>query len=178
MAAPDYVPVTAADRVRPVEQLPPARRWALARPGEIRGLRPPEGDRFGTTGPDQGYALKLARRFIDRLELKKGEHADDAIAGCLGVALKRAALFGRAPVIFDLEHAFTLFGFLGDAPGELLERRVALFTGASHHYWEQRDIVDLVPEATLRMTPAEVRSGLSRWRELIDADHHVGRIGH
>ena len=168
MAAPDYVPLNAADRVRPVEQLPPPRRWAPVRPGEIEGLRPPDGDRFGAPGPDQGYGLKLARRFSDRLELTKGEHAEDAVAGCLGVALKRAALYGRAPVIYDLELAFTLFGFLGDAPADLVELRTGLFAGASHHYWEQRDIADLVPEATLRMTPTEVRAGLSGWRELIN----------
>ena len=170
MAAPDYVPVNAADRVRPVEQLPPARSWAAVRPGEIDGLRPPEGDRFGAPGPDQGYALKLARRLSDRLRLTKGEHAEDAVAGCLGVALKRAALFGRAPVIYDLELAYTLFGFLGDAPDDLVAFRAELFAGASHHYWDQRDIADLVPEDTLRLTPAQVSERLSSWAELVDRD--------
>lgn len=178
MAAPDYVPLNAADRVRPVEQLPPPRRWAPVRPGEIEGLRPPEGDRFGVPGPDQGYGLKLARRFVDRLELGKREHAEDAIAGCLAVALKRASLFGRAPVIYDFEHAFTLFGFLGDGPSDLVQFRSEVFAGASHHYWEQRDIADLVPDSTLRMTPADVRAALSGWRDLIDVDRHAGPAGH
>lgn len=167
MAAPDYVPVTAADRVRPVEQLPPARAWAAVRPGEIEGLRPPTGDGFGVPGPDQGYALKLAARFADRLVLAKGEHADDAVAGCLGVALKRAALFGRAPVIHDLDLAFTLFGYLGEAPDDLVTFRSGVFAGASHHYWDQRHIADLVGAATLRMKPEEVRSRLASWAELI-----------
>ena len=39
--------------------------------------------------------------------------------GCLNIALKRASMFGRAPVIYDLEFAYSLFGFLGGAPAEL-----------------------------------------------------------
>lgn len=170
MAAPDYVPVTAADRVRPVEQLPPARRWAPVRPGEIDGLRPPTGDGFGSPGPDQGYALTLARRYDDRLRLAPGEHAEDAVAGCVAVALKRAALLGRAPVVFDLELAFTLFGFLGGAPTELIAFRRPRFAGAAHHYADQRHIADLVPEETLRLAPADVAARLEAWAEMIHAD--------
>ena len=109
----------------------------------------------------------LARRFADRLELAPGEHADDAVAGCMVVAMARASLFGRAPVIHDLELAFTLWGYLGGAPPELVAYRTPLFSGASHHYWDQRKIVDKVPESTLRMTPAQVRQKLSDWRSLL-----------
>jgi hypothetical protein len=83
--------------------------------------------------------------------------------------MARASLFGRAPVIHDLDLAFTLWGYLGDAPPELVAYRAPLFSGASHHYWDQRHIVDKVPEATLRMTPAQVRPKLSDWRSLLNA---------
>ena len=167
MAQPEFVPVSAGDRVRPSERLPVPRRWTADRPGEIRGLRPPEGERFGVPGPDQGYGLVLARRFGDKLELTENESAEDAVAGCLGVGLKRAAVFGRAPVIFDMELAYTLWGFLGGAPRDLVVFRRRLFEGASHHYWDQREIVDRVPTSTLRMTPAQVRAQLDSWRSLI-----------
>lgn len=167
MAAPDYVPVADADRVRPGEHVPPARRWTPDRPGEIPGLAPPEGNQFGNTGPDQGYGLTLAKRFVDKLVLTKGEHAVDAVAGCLPVALKRAALFGRAPVVHDLELAFTLFGFLGDAPDDLVSHRKPLFAEASHHYWDQRALADAVPDSTLRLSPGEIRARLSVWQDLI-----------
>ncbi len=167
MAQPDYVPVNAADRVRAAERLPPPRRWKTDRPGEIRNLRPPDGQSFGVPGPDQGYGLTLARRFVERLQLTENEHLEDAIAGCVGVALKRAALFGRAPVTNDLEHAFTLWGFLGDAPPELVTFRRKLFEGVHHEYWEQREIVDRVPDATLRLTPAQVREKLAGWKKLV-----------
>ena len=87
----------------------------------------------------------LVRRFADRLELAPGEHAHDVEAGCVGVAMSRASLFGRAPVIHDLELAFTVWGYLGGAPPELVTYRQPLFSGASHHYWDQRKIVDKAP---------------------------------
>jgi hypothetical protein len=147
--------------------VPAARRWTATRPGDLVG-RQPTGPVLGKQGPDQGYALVLAERFHDRLVLTEGEDSHDVTAGCLGVGLARASLFGRAPVIHDLELAFGVFGFLDPAPADLVEFRRPLFAGASHHYWEQRAIVDLVPEATLRLTPAEVRRRLGEWRSLLE----------
>lgn len=167
MAQPDFVPISEGDRVRTAEVLPSADRWTASRPGEIEGLRPPEGRSFGTTGPDQGYGLKLAKRFVDRLELQEGEHAADAVSGCLAVALRRASRFGRAPVIYDFEFAFTLFGFLGDAPADLLEFRRPYFDSASHDYWDQRDIADLVADETLALSPSDVRARLGEWRTML-----------
>jgi hypothetical protein len=120
-------------------------------------------------GPDQGYALRLARRFEERVELEAGEHVGDVIAGAVSLALRRAALFGRAPVITDIELTLTLFGYLGDAPADLVEFRRALFQGASHDYWERRELAHLVPDATLKLKPADVRSRLAGWRDLIGA---------
>lgn len=167
MAAPDYVPVSGADRVRAAERLPPAVAWVAVRPGEFPGLRPPRGDSFGSPGPDQGYGIKLARRFADRLQLEEGEYADDAIAGALVVGLKRAALFGRAPVIYDFEFAYRLFGLLGDAPADLVEFRRSVFAEASHDYFRQRNVADRVPEDTLRLAPAAVAERLSDWKSLL-----------
>ena len=92
------------------------------------------------------------------------------MGGGVAVALKRAALFGRAPVLADLELAFTLFGFLGEAPEDLVEGRREIFAGAGHHYWQTRWIADRVPEATLRLTPAQVGQSLGSWRELMGAE--------
>jgi hypothetical protein len=166
MAAPEYVPVVPADLPRRTTKMPPSPAWTPERPGDLNGPQP-KGPRLGHPGPDQGYALTLAERFRDQLTLVEGEHADDAIAGCVAVAMRRAATFGRAPVIHDLEHAFTLWGFLGEPPPELVGFRRSLFESARHHYWDQREIVDLVPESTLRLTPAEVRARLSDWKSLL-----------
>ena len=167
MPQPEYVPVRAADEVRPVERLPPPRRWKPDRPGDL--ATPGPGRYMGVPGPDQGYALRLARQFHGLLTLTEGEHEEDAIAGCLGVALKRAALFGRAPVVHDLELAFVLFGYAQDSPADLVEFRRPLFRGAGHEYWDQRAITDLVPESSLQLSAEEAHDRLGSWRSLINA---------
>ena len=167
MTQPSFVPVIEADQVRRAYQLHVPSVWTASRPSELRGTRAPSGSFLGTPGPDQGFALKLARRFEDRLVLAPGEHAEDALSGCTAVAMRRAAAFGRAPVIHDLTLAFTLWGFLDGAPADLQAAREPLFRAASHHYQVQRTIAGCVPEATLRLTPEQVSERLGEWRSLL-----------
>jgi hypothetical protein len=173
MAQPEYVPSAPKDRLRVAGRLPTPHGWHADRPAEVvqRGGQP-SGARFGVAGTDQGYALKLAHLMEDRLVLAPGEHKEDAIAGCSAVALKRAALFGRAPVIYDLELAFALYGFLEGAPADLVAYRQPLFESCAHDYNAVRDLADRVPEATLRLSPAEVRAQLGNggWRRLLGLD--------
>jgi hypothetical protein len=136
----------------------------------VIGLQP-VGPRLGFQGPDQGFALRIARRLAPSLHLQPGEREDDVIQGCLGIALRRASLFSRAPVVHDLRIAFTIWGYFDpNPPADLLARRASLFEGVantSHHYAEGRRIADLVPESTLRMTPQQVDAAYpARWREL------------
>ena len=168
MTQPSFVPVVEADQVRRAYQLHVPSIWTASRPSELRGTRAPAGTFLGTPGPDQGFALKLARRFEDRLVLAPGEHDEDALSGCTAVAMRRAAHFGRAPVIHDLTLAFTLWGFLEGAPADLVAAREPLFRAASHHYQVQRTIADAVPVSTLRMTPDQVAERLGEWRQLVE----------
>jgi len=167
MTQPSFVPIIEADQVRAAYRLHVPGIWTQSRPSELRSTKQPEGPSLGTPGPDQGFALKLARRFSDRLELADGETVEDAIAGATAVAMRRAARFGRAPSIHDLTFAFTLWGFLGDAPADLVAERTPLFRSASHHYEAQRAIADRVRDDTLRLTPDQVRAGLKEWRRLL-----------
>lgn len=152
--SPDYVPEA----------------WTADRPGEIEG-RQPQGPHLGYQGPDQGYALALAARLRPHLVLSAVERPDDALAGCVAIALRRASLYGRAPVIHDVRIALTIWGFLDPAPpAELVDRRVERFEGVGlpHHYDEVRSIADAVPEATLRATPEHVaRAYPAEWRTLL-----------
>ena len=157
----------ATDRVRPSSLLPAPGKWYLDRPGEQLDLEPPSGPRFGSTGPDLGYGLKLARLFKERVQLAKGESREDAVAGAFACGSKRAAFFGRAPVIYDMEWAFTLWGFLGGAPDDLIAWRQKLFRGAAEDYWDQREIVDAVKVETLKLTPAQMRERVTDWKELL-----------
>ena len=170
MAAPEFVPVDANVPVRGYES-PPRRggQWRAERPGDLSDGQP-RGDRFGNPGPDQGYVLTLARRFEGTLVLTPREHEKDALAGAVGVALKRASLFGRAPVIHDLTVALTIWGFLGAAPKELVDLRKPLFEEVAHphHYQEQRRVADLVPDDALRLTPAQVAEAHHAcWQDLL-----------
>ena len=174
MAAPQFVPPGAVDDARSYRSpnhVPDG--WVPGRPGELPG-RQPQGGRLGYQGPDQGFGLSLADRFRGRLVLAVGESEDDAVRGCLNVALRRASLFGRAPVVHDLTLAFTVWGLLDDAaPEDLVALRRRLFAGvgnASHHYAEGRAVAESVPEATLRMNPDQVaRAYPGAWRALVGA---------
>ena len=130
------------------------------RPGEVVGIEPSVGPGLGNQGPDQGYALKLAERFAGRLVLAPGEREDDALAGCVAVALRRASMFGRAPVVHDLRLALELFGLLDEADAELVAWRCDRFAGAAGHhgYHVKLRLADLVPEEALRLTPAAAAS--------------------
>ena len=136
----------------------------------VRGFQP-VGEQLGFQGPDQGFALKIAHEMEDSLHLQLGEHAHDAIRGCLGIALRRASMFSRAPVVHDLTIAFTIWGFLNpDAPAELVSERRRRFAGLGHghHYTEARQLVDMVPESTLRLTPAAAAAAhQSNWKALV-----------
>jgi hypothetical protein len=153
---PDYVPLQAPDRVRPSDRLSTPDAWVADRPADLVDMRLPEGHKFGSSGPDQGYGLKLAKRFEERIVVVEGEERHDAVAGCFACGTRRSAQFGRAPVIYDMEWAYTLWGYLGAAAAELVAWRAGLFRGASHHYWDQRTIVDTVADATFALSPAQV----------------------
>jgi hypothetical protein len=164
---PSYVPIAETDQVRPAYRLKVPSVWTQSRPSELLGTAHPRGERFGVPGPDQGYALRLARRFVDWLILSDGESVEDAMVGCTAVAMRRCARFGRAPAVYDLEFAYTLWGFLGGAPAELVEARAPLFRSAAHHYEAQRAIAAAVNEETLPLTPEGVAARLDQWCQLV-----------
>jgi hypothetical protein len=171
MAAPEFSPTPVVDTTRAYTSPPVVPDgWWPNRPADLRGFQP-TGVRLGYQGPDQGFAIKIANGFRSRLQLQTFEHAEDAIAGCLGVGLRRASMFSRAPVVHDLTIAFTIWGFLDAAPpDELVELRRQMFTGVAHghHYDEARAIADLPPDETLRMTPQQVEAAYpSEWRALL-----------
>jgi len=174
MAAPKFAPVPTLEipYYESPEHVPQA--WNADRPAEIEG-RQPEGQRLGYQGPDQGYVLTLAKRCRAKIVAAPGESVDDAVRGCINIALRRASHFGRAPVMHDLTIAFTIWGWYDSkADAALIARRSELFEGVAdtnHHYTAGRCIADMVPESTLRLTPDTAASeyGQGRWRDLTGA---------
>jgi hypothetical protein len=180
VSAPEYVPPPAIRHVRSYGS-PPRRAgsWKAVRPGDLPA-RQPRGDRLGSPGPDQGYVYRLARRFEDRIVLTPGEDPDDVVAGCVSVALKRASLLGRAPALPDLTVAFTIWGYLEEAPDDLVALRRKLFeeVASAHHYRELRRLVDRVPDAALRMAPQQIAEAhRGDWRSLLDLSGLPGASG-
>ena len=128
MAAPKHTPIDPTDRPRAYSSpdfVPGA--WNNTRKASITG-RQPRAERLGHQGPDQGYVLSLAEHVRPRIKVTAGESIDDAIQGCIGIALRRASHFGRAPVIHDLDIALTMWGyFLDTPPADLVATRSRIF---------------------------------------------------
>lgn len=170
MAAPKFAPVDATEspRVyRSPDHVP--QPWTASRPGDIVGFQP-RGLGLGYQGPDQGFALRLANALRDRLILQPGENADDVLAGAVKIGLRRASLMSRAPVVHDLTVALSMWGFLDpNAPADQVAERKVRFHGVAsgHHHAHGRSLADMVPEATLRMSPAQVEAAAGRWRDLV-----------
>jgi len=164
-----FVPADPSARPRqqqnlpPGVALPPANDWRSDRPGDL-GPNPPAGALFGRPGPNVGYAYTLAQRAKDRLRLGPFEHAEDAVAVVAEVAGKRAAQFGRAPVIGDIELAIALLGYDGSANEAFVKARSALVHEAGHEYRRRRALVDAVPDALLRVRPAQAAAEIESWR--------------
>ena len=162
MAQPQHVPVNYADRGADGERLPPAGEWVATRPAEVVDRGKPSGLGLGNPGPDQGFVLKLLRQFEGRVRTQPGEHLNDVLAGSVGVALKRASLFGRAPVIHDLEAAFSAWGFLdASPPAELVRLRRQLFAGCRGDYSAQRAVADSVRDDVLQESPAKIAAAVA-----------------
>ncbi len=176
MAAPKFAPVPPTHHPRDY-QSPPRRfdEWTFEhRPAELTTGQPdPDKGRMGAPGPDQGYVLKLMPLMRSKLHLTIGEQQAAVERGAAAVALKRASLFGRAPVVHDLTVALTIWGFLDpQAPVELVDERRRRFEGVHHtaaHYPELRAIADAVPSEVLRRTPAEVEAAYrADWASQLD----------
>lgn len=164
MTQPSFVPIAEADQVRPSLRLEPPRMWVADRPAELRFPVRSGGLNRGTPGPDQGYALRLARRAEGQLHLVAGESAEDVIVGIALLAARRSALFGRAPTVFDIQTALALWGFLDEQPAdELVAARRRVFSGVAHDYSAQRALVDLVPEDVIRLRAEDIAAS-GQWR--------------
>lgn len=175
MAAPSFVPVDPTHDPRWYDSAP--RRpesWTADRPGEIVGMDQPRGGLFGNQGPDIGYALKLVHLVTDKIHLTPGESMHDTEAGIVAVAMRRASLFGRAPILADLDVACTVWGFYDEQPAaDLLSQRKLRFEAAGHHFGYDltREIAASVPDSTLRRTPAQITEAhRSDWASLLDLD--------
>lgn len=169
-----FVPSELADRPRQQQNLPPglapppARDWRADRPGD-QGGAPVEGALLGRPGPNVGYAYTLAARVKDRLHCSPLEHTGDVMAVVAEIAGKRAAYFGRAPVMGDVDIAIALLGYDGLVDEAFVEQRARLVHDAAHSYISRRALVDAVSEDLLPLRMAELLQRVDDWRAQLAA---------
>ena len=170
MSQPSFVPIRDADQVRPSLRLEAAIPWSPDRPAEHRSPVAESGRGFGKPGPDQGFALRVARALSDRVVLAEGEDLEDVLVGCGLLASRRAGAFGRAPSAPDVKWAMNLWGFPDPSPPpDVVAARRETFRSVSHDYVLQRALVDQIPDDSLRLTPDEVAGRRSDWKTLVGA---------
>jgi hypothetical protein len=148
----------------PGSHMPPSGSWHADRPGDLGALQP-KGALLGSPGPNVGYALTLANRARERLRLEPHESAEDATEVIAAVAMKRAATFGRAPTVTDIDFAMELLGYLGDAPDDVKTWRPDVVREAAHDYVVRRAVVDTVSTGLLRLPITELPEHLAIVRE-------------
>jgi|SRR5215207_4508536 len=136
----------------PGVQLPAAQAWKADRAGDLVAGQP-TGNLLGRPGPNVGYAVTLAARLRDSVQLAPHEHEADALAVISELAMKRAASFGRGPVLADVETAAALLGYQGECDDSFAAWRRDVSHGADHDYGVRRALVDAVPDAVLRLPP-------------------------
>ena len=137
----------------PGVHLPAAKGWRADRPGDLVAGQP-TGTLLGRPGPNVGYALTLADRLRDAVTLAPHESAARRARRSIAeLGMKRAASFGRAPTMADVEVAATLLGYLGEVDADFAAWRATTVHGADHEYGVRRAIVDAVPDAVLRLPP-------------------------
>jgi hypothetical protein len=147
---------------------PPARSWRADRPGDLVAGRStsaqPSGTLRGTPGPNVGYGYTLVERARERFQLAAHEHLDDAMSVVAEIAMKRAAAFGRAPVIGDVDVAIALLGYDGSGDDAFVAWRTRAVHDCAHHYPLRRAVVDSVPPALLAKKAADLGPDVSQWR--------------
>ena len=80
------------------------------------------------------------------------------------IAGKRAASFGRAPVMGDIDVAIALLGYDGLADDAFVAQRARLVHDAAHSYPSRRALVDAVPDDLLRLKLSDLLARVDDWR--------------
>jgi len=145
---------------------PPARPWRADRPGDLRGGQP-TGELLGSPGPNIGYALSLIARARDRMALAPHEHFEDAAAVVGELAMKRAASYGRAPVMADVEGAMLILGYQGGVDPAFAKWRVRAVEGAHDDYQRRRALCDAADLDALRLAPTALAPRATEIREAL-----------
>ncbi len=152
MAQQPNVEITGAELPRPVPHPGTAVKWRADKPGLPIGPDDvPGGGYYGTIGPDHGYGMKL----VNNAELPDDD--PDLRRVLTGLVLSRAAAWGRAPIMEDVEVALIVCGYDDDPPEWVVERRKRWLEASPHEQRPGATAVAEVNRQTLMMKPGEAR---------------------
>jgi hypothetical protein len=143
--------------------LPPASQWRASRPGDL-GPAQPEGELFGSPGPNVGFAYTLTEKAASTLQRGPHERLEDVVPVVAELAGRRAARFGRAPVLADVQRASAALGYDGSADPSWVDARTRLVHEAGHSYARRRALVASVPERVLVGSAADLPGAAGEWR--------------
>lgn len=151
------VELTEATRPRSRPQPGPALKWRSSKPGIPAGpTEVPSGGRFGRTGPDHGWALRL----VGQAELPDDDPKLRAVV--TGLVQARASALGRAPVPEDIEVALVLCGYTEDAPEEVRHRLRRWLDAVPHEMRPGETAAREVDPDLLVRRPDQIRYALRR----------------
>ncbi len=165
MTQPDFVPITISVAKFYRGEIPSKE---LRRPAEFKGSRRFRGRLFGSPGPDQGYILNIVEGYVEKLVLRPGESLADAVMALVVIGSKRASIFGRAPMKFDIDFALELLRLSQDVFGDFAGVRKKLLVGLAHDYVAQRELADLFNDDLLKLTPQGVAEHTEIWDEWLE----------
>jgi hypothetical protein len=158
------------DLPRPTPHVAPARRWVPQRPGDLHAPADvPWGGKYGTPGPDTGYALALIG--ARDLPVSPGERGD-VDAALTAIVSARSSTFGRAPTVYDVDMAVLLLGLdPGRLPDEVAARLAAArpgwVSGAGHDHTVGRRLVAAIPRDVLTASRDDLARRLSAGERLL-----------
>lgn len=157
MAQQPNVELTLDDLPRPTPQPGSAKKARDDKPGIPKGPADvPRGGRFGTTGPDPGWALHL----LSQVELPDDDPRLPKVV--TGLMLARSAVLGRAPVPEDIEVALVLCGYFDDPPREIVERRKRWLQAVPHETRPGETAVAEIDRSVLVNKPEQIEYLLRR----------------
>lgn len=146
--------VEASEAVKPRTKLEPgaSTKWRASKPGIPSGPEDiPSGGRFGSAGPDHGWAIKV----VAHANLPSDDPALRSVI--IGLVQARAAAHGRAAVPEDIDAALVLCGYGEDASQDIIERRERWIVESAHDQRPGASAVAELDRDLIAAKPGQIR---------------------
>lgn len=156
MSTQDFVSPKRIDTPRHEQNMPEGvdtpvpQAWIGNRPGDDLLQKKDNELLLGNPGPNIGYALKIVNNEFDTLYLVEHENEHDVVALLAEIAMRRASVFGRAPVKADVVLAAHILSYDVEPTQGEEKWRPQLIHNCSHDEHRRRQIVNSVPQMIIK----------------------------